>query len=212
MAHTTQPTTKTWRSLNPFCLWIGLMIKSLRLCLMTRVLKWDSCDCMDPYWLEWQICGRESAGGDLREKKSFVSISKGRGSFKRGISLQGQQLLDLEHKLTMAKEELEKTALDKVNRYWVSFSSSCNHGSFVNSSTLFFFAEQSHPPQDAEAASEVPEKLIKWFILDVDSVQETSFLFFWDKKKAIFLIYTIHHLLLFLLFFSIIVLLLFTFF
>lgn len=29
--------------------------------------------------------------------------------------LQGQQLMDLEHKLTVAKEELEKTALDKVN-------------------------------------------------------------------------------------------------
>lgn len=29
--------------------------------------------------------------------------------------LQGQQLMDLEHKLTVAKEELEKTALDKVD-------------------------------------------------------------------------------------------------
>lgn len=29
--------------------------------------------------------------------------------------LQGQQLMDLEHKLTLAKEELEKTALDKVS-------------------------------------------------------------------------------------------------
>lgn len=31
------------------------------------------------------------------------------------VFLQGQQLMDLEHKLTVAKEELEKTALDKVN-------------------------------------------------------------------------------------------------
>lgn len=30
-------------------------------------------------------------------------------------SLQGQQLMDLEHKLAVAKEELEKTALDKVS-------------------------------------------------------------------------------------------------
>lgn len=29
--------------------------------------------------------------------------------------LQGQQLMDLEHKLAIAKDELEKTALDKVN-------------------------------------------------------------------------------------------------
>lgn len=29
--------------------------------------------------------------------------------------LQGQQLMDLENKLAIAKEELEKTALDKVN-------------------------------------------------------------------------------------------------
>lgn len=28
--------------------------------------------------------------------------------------MQGQQLMDLEQKLTVAKEELEKTALDKV--------------------------------------------------------------------------------------------------
>lgn len=31
------------------------------------------------------------------------------------FSLQGQQLMDLEQKLTVAKEELEKTALDKVS-------------------------------------------------------------------------------------------------
>lgn len=31
------------------------------------------------------------------------------------VFLQGQQLMDLEHKLAVAKEELEKTALDKVN-------------------------------------------------------------------------------------------------
>lgn len=35
--------------------------------------------------------------------------------FKTRVFLQGQQLMDLEHKLTVAKEELEKTALDKVN-------------------------------------------------------------------------------------------------
>lgn len=34
--------------------------------------------------------------------------------FKSPVFLQGQQLMDLEHKLTIAKEELEKTALDKV--------------------------------------------------------------------------------------------------
>lgn len=31
------------------------------------------------------------------------------------VFLQGQQLMDLEHKLAVAKEELEKTALDKVS-------------------------------------------------------------------------------------------------
>ena len=31
------------------------------------------------------------------------------------VLFQGQQLMDLEHKLSIAKEELEKTALDKVD-------------------------------------------------------------------------------------------------
>lgn len=38
------------------------------------------------------------------------------GGFKSPVFLQGQQLMDLEHKLTIAKEELEKTALDKVGK------------------------------------------------------------------------------------------------
>lgn len=33
------------------------------------------------------------------------------------VFLKGQQLMDLEHKLTIAKEELEKTALDKVSKH-----------------------------------------------------------------------------------------------
>lgn len=37
------------------------------------------------------------------------------GDLKCGRCFQGQQLMDLEHKLTVAKEELEKTALDKVS-------------------------------------------------------------------------------------------------
>lgn len=37
------------------------------------------------------------------------------GDLKCGWCFQGQQLMDLEHKLTVAKEELEKTALDKVS-------------------------------------------------------------------------------------------------
>uniref|UniRef100_A0A3P9JX36 Leucine zipper protein 2 n=1 Tax=Oryzias latipes TaxID=8090 RepID=A0A3P9JX36_ORYLA len=35
---------------------------------------------------------------------------------KKDLIFKGQQLLDLEHKLTMAKEELEKTALDKESQ------------------------------------------------------------------------------------------------
>ncbi|KAG8001208.1 Leucine zipper protein 2, partial [Nibea albiflora] len=35
---------------------------------------------------------------------------------KSRVFLQGQQLMDLEHKLTIAKEELEKTALDKESQ------------------------------------------------------------------------------------------------
>lgn len=36
--------------------------------------------------------------------------------------LQGQQLMDLEQKLTVAKEELEKTALDKVSHWGRGFT------------------------------------------------------------------------------------------
>lgn len=38
-----------------------------------------------------------------------------KNKYSKYMCLQGQQLMDLEHKLTVAKEELEKTALDKVN-------------------------------------------------------------------------------------------------
>ena len=44
----------------------------------------------------------------------MLCVHRQRG-FKSHVFLQGQQLMDLEHKLTIAKEELEKTALDKVN-------------------------------------------------------------------------------------------------
>lgn len=36
--------------------------------------------------------------------------------------MQGQQLMDLEQKLTVAKEELEKTALDKVTSWGWGFT------------------------------------------------------------------------------------------
>lgn len=36
--------------------------------------------------------------------------------------MQGQQLMDLEQKLTVAKEELEKTALDKVTDWGRGFT------------------------------------------------------------------------------------------
>ena len=45
-------------------------------------------------------------------EKCFVCTEQ---RFKSDVFLQGQQLMDLEHKLTVAREELEKTALDKVN-------------------------------------------------------------------------------------------------
>lgn len=49
------------------------------------------------------------------------------GDLKCGRCFQGQQLMDLEHKLTVAKEELEKTALDKVS------SSGANKPTLINS-------------------------------------------------------------------------------
>lgn len=54
-------------------------------------------------------------------KKCFMCTEQKEFScFKSHVYLQGQQLMDLEHKLTVAKEELEKTALDKVtrNQHW----------------------------------------------------------------------------------------------
>lgn len=47
-------------------------------------------------------------------EKCFVSTAQ---RLKSHVFLQGQQLMDLEHKLTVAKEELEKTALDKVKQW-----------------------------------------------------------------------------------------------
>lgn len=47
-------------------------------------------------------------------EKCFVSTGQ---RLKSHVFLQGQQLMDLEHKLTVAKEELEKTALDKVKQW-----------------------------------------------------------------------------------------------
>lgn len=47
----------------------------------------------------------------------FVCTEQREFSWFKVVFLQGQQLMDLEHKLTIAKEELEKTALDKVSKH-----------------------------------------------------------------------------------------------
>lgn len=61
------------------------------------------------------ICVIDKCWGDeLGVEKCFVSTGQ---RLKSHVFLQGQQLMDLEHKLTVAKEELEKTALDKVKQW-----------------------------------------------------------------------------------------------
>ncbi|TNN58234.1 Leucine zipper protein 2 [Liparis tanakae] len=93
------------------------------------------------------------------------SLKKKKEEGPNSVDFKGQQLMDLEHKLTIAKEELEKTALDKPgssHRFPVSPAHLFRYSSLINSSRVTFqqpHAKDISKVQRIAADSKSPEKL-----------------------------------------------------
>ncbi|XP_007569074.2 leucine zipper protein 2, partial [Poecilia formosa] len=62
------------------------------------------------------LSGNKLCDAYAEESKKIQAQLKELRYGKKDLIFKGQQLLDLEHKLTIAKEELEKTALDKESQ------------------------------------------------------------------------------------------------
>ncbi|XP_077451233.1 leucine zipper protein 2 [Stigmatopora argus] len=62
------------------------------------------------------LSGNKLCDAHAEESKKIQAQLKELRYGKKDLIFKGQQLMDLEHKLTMAKEELEKTALDKESQ------------------------------------------------------------------------------------------------
>lgn len=81
------------------------------------------------------------------------------------VFLQGQQLMDLEHKLAVAKEELEKTALDKVNENSLLVWSLCSQARAL---------QLCHRPSDDKGSKQVSGVPIgEYTLTDLEYTDET---------------------------------------